>query len=165
MLLKTGGRRQLGSDQSNFVGQGFPNKLNILEQNFGIATNQRIHLVSLNSARNVFTHRQSIVRRRDLNAIDVMRVSWVGHDIFIQESNGERHPINDVIEQARPFPEETNVMMQLTVRERDFRVGGRLQLSSRDLAEICMFLSNESRAIFHSLISYAQTSGIEVQKK
>lgn len=156
---------QIGSDHSKFLGQGFPNKLNILEQNFGIAPEHRSHLISLNSARNVFTHRQSIVLRGDLNTADVMRVSWLGHDIFVQESNGQRHPINEVIEQERSFPEETSVIMEINVRERDFRVGDRLQFSSRDLAEICLFFTTESRSMHATLIRYAEKLGLEIKKK
>lgn len=157
------GRDQLVAEQSAFAGQGFPNKLNILEQKFGISIKHKDHLVTLNCARNVFTHRLSIVRKRDLNAGKVMQVSWMGLHFCIKESNGNLHPIDEVISECRSFPEETTLVMRYADQKRSFMEGDRLVLSSRDLAEICFFMANEAKAIFSSLISYAKASGVEIR--
>ena len=92
---------QLKAKHSDFTRQGFPAKLETLSKKFSIAAKHRDHLESLNSARNVFTHRLSVVRRKDLNAGSNMRVSWLGSDIFIEESNGTGHPIEEVISQKK----------------------------------------------------------------
>lgn len=154
---------QLKAKQSAFSKQGFPRKLDILNEEYSIAAKNRDHLVSLNSARNVFTHRLSVVRRKDLNAGEFMRMSWLGSDIFIQESNGTRHPIEEVIAQQQSFPEETSLMMQFNTRNRDFREGQRVILSSRDLAEICWFMPQEARALVSSLLDHAKRIGVEVR--
>ncbi|SFB62768.1 hypothetical protein [Azotobacter beijerinckii] len=157
--------KQIAADQALFAGQGFPNKLNVLEQRFHLSSKQRNHLISLNGARNVFTHRLSIVQKRDLNAGGVMRVSWVGPSFYIQESSGQRHPLSDVVAQGKSFPEETSLVMQLQVRERLFKIGDRMEFSSIDLAEICLFISNEAKAISKSLVEHAKASGIEIHTK
>lgn len=154
---------QLKEEHSGFSRQGFPSKLDILNKEYSITAKHRDHLVSLNSARNVFTHRLSVVRKKDLNAGEHMRVSWLGSDIFLEEASGTRHPIEEVIAHQRSFPEETSIKMQFNTRARDFREGQRLVLSSRDLAEICWFMSREARTLISSLVEHAKRIGVEVR--
>lgn len=151
----------LKADHAAFSKQGFPNKLNIFRQKYGIEAKHADHLLSLNGARNVLTHRLSIVRKQDANAEGVMTVSWLGADILIEESNLTRHHIEEVIEQGRSFPEETRLLMHFTVRNREFKVGDRLVLSSKDLGEVCWFMTREAEALASSLIEHAKRNGIE----
>jgi len=155
----------LKADHAAFSKQGFPNKLNILRQKYGIEAKHTDYLLSLNGARNVLTHRLSIVRTKDANAEGVMTVSWLGADILIEESNGTLHHIEKIIEQGRSFPEETSVLMRFTVRSREFKVGDRLALSSKDLGEVCWFMNREARTLASSLIEHAKRNGIECRGK
>lgn len=152
-------------EHATFSKQGFPNKINTLRQKYGIEAKHSDHLVSLNGARNVLTHRLSVVRQRDANAEGVMAVSWLGADILIEESNGAQHHIEEVIERGRIFPEETSLLLRFTVRNREFKVGDRLALSSKDLAEVCWFMSREARTLATSLVEHAKRNGIEFRDR
>lgn len=156
---------ELKADQAKFAKQGFPNKLNLLRQKYGIEAKHADHLLSLNGARNVLTHRLSVVQQKDLNSKEVMVVSWLGADILIEESNGTRHHIEEVIEKGKSFPETTHLLMQFKKRNREFRVGERLALSSKDLAEVCWFMSREARSFTASLIEFAKRVGIKIHKE
>lgn len=154
---------QLKQEHERFSKQGFPNKLDILNNKYSITTNNRDHLVSLNGARNVFTHRLGVVQKKDINSGEHMCVSWLGWDIYIEESNGIKHPIEEIIAHQISFPEETSLMMQVNIHTKNFKTKQRLTLSSRDLAEICWFMSQEARALTNSLVDHAKQIGIEVR--
>jgi hypothetical protein len=62
------------------------------------------------------------------------------------------------------FPQGLPSWLQLVGRERSFPLGAKLVLSTRDLAEICMFYDHEARAALQSIIEFAKSLGIEIQR-
>jgi len=168
MLMAASTSAQAATDlqerQSRFAGQGVPNKLNILSQNYGVTPAHTSHLVSLGKARNCLTHRRGIVGPEDVGAGTSLRVTWLGADMFVEEPNGNRIPF----EHDTPpifLPDGGTVCMQMIGRERDFNLGQKLLLTARDLAEICWFYTREAGSLRQSLIQFAERSGIRIQQR
>lgn len=153
---------ELQERQKNFEKQGLPNKLNLLATEFGIMPKHPEYIKSLNRARNCLTHRRGIVGVEDLADVKICRINWLGADLFIQTSSGERHLIEDCIKNKKSFPEDTMVMMQMVERERQFDLRSQMTLSTRDLAEICWFFQREATSTIESTVNFAKSCGIEV---
>jgi hypothetical protein len=50
-------------------------------------------------------------------------------------------------------------------KKHSFPLGARVALSTRDLAEICMFYDHEARAAIQSVVNFAESLGIEIRTK
>lgn len=144
--------------QSRFVGEGIPNKLNILKQCFGLDIKHADQLKSLNKARNCLTHRRGLVAAQDCDG-DRLRVSWLGMDLLAIENNGTEHLI---LVDTLPIHMEHGgkISIRMEMRERYFFVDQMVALATHDLAEICWFFDMESRAICSAAIKYSKDAGI-----
>jgi hypothetical protein len=153
---------ELQERQITYEKQGLPNKLNLLNSEFAIAPKHPEYIKSLNKARNCLTHRRGTVGVEDLIDGKCCIVKWLGADLFIETSSGERHLLEDCIKNKKSFPEETTVMMQMVEREKRFNLGCQIILSTRDLAEVCWFFQRESASTIEATIEYARSCGIEI---
>lgn len=144
-----------------FEKEGFPNKLNILSNNFAVRPQHVDYIKSLNKARNCLTHRRGIVGTEDIDG-QHLRVRWLGMDIFIQTPAGDRHQFDDFPEEGLYLPDGGSVMLQFVERERLFDVGDLLKLSTKDLAEICWFFQDQARSAVNSATEYLKSVGIVI---
>ncbi|MGH8503839.1 MAG: hypothetical protein ACREVE_15515 [Gammaproteobacteria bacterium] len=148
-----------------FRSEGFPNKLNILQQRFSVGPAHGPQLISLSRARNCLTHRNGIVGEEDLRGETEFSAKWHGMDVFIEEPNGKRHPFNETPPEGLLLPEGGSVKMQFVERVRSFKRGEKLLLSTRDLAEVCWFYDRKARSVLKSVVAFARSIGIEPQEK
>ncbi len=118
-------------------------------------------LDSLSRARNALTHGIGRVRTRDTHDGKSLIVSWLAHELVIQD--GDRELL------FRDFPADTyqvtspdgaKVFARVSERKEKFDVGQRVSFSEQDLAEICFFYSQQA-AIFHdALLKHLELLGI-----
>lgn len=140
--------------QSCFAGEGLPNKLNLLQQRFGITAQHESELKSLNKARNCLTHRRGVVGPSDLSE-GSLYVSWLGMDLSVVEPNGNEHLITHEMPPIY-LPVGGNVTARMTTRLRVFSMGDVVNFSTHDLAEICWFYEREARFICNAAIELAK---------
>lgn len=156
---------EMNTKQRAFRQEGLPNKLNVLQQRFGIESRHAAYLVLINRARNCLTHRRGVVGPEDLRDAETeFVVRWLGTDFFVETPEGERHLLNELPPEGLDLPDGGTVAMQLVERVRPFALGAMLELSTRDLAEICWFYSHEARGMIQGGIAYAERMGVEVRR-
>ena len=165
-MIKSAGKSikvsELQKRQAIYEKQGLPSKLNLLRSEFGITPKHPEYIKSLNKARNCLTHRRGVVGVEDLADGKHCIVKWLGADLFIETSNGERHLVEDCIKNKKSFPEDTMVMMQMVEREKKFDLGSPMSLTTRELAEVCWFFQREAASTIEATVEYARSSGIEM---
>lgn len=155
----------LAAKRDSFNREGFPNKLNILRSKYAVGPKHADYLVSINRARNCLSHRRGVVGHEDIDELGKLRVAWLGMDIYAQTPSGERHSLIDIPPEGLHLSEGSSVYLQFLERERLFDRGTPLRLSTRDLAEICLFFQNEASATRQSVIEHAQANGVNVNVK
>lgn len=155
--------KELHAKQAKFANEGLPNKLNILDQRFGIRSTGVDHLVLLNRARACLTHRKGRVGPEDVKEQTQFTVAWIGLDVFIEKPNGERVFVNEIPEGGFIVEEGGTLKIAPVKRMRSFGDGTMLSFSPRDLAEICWFYVREARAITASAVAYAEANGAKVR--
>ncbi len=150
--------------QNRFSQQGVPNQLNILSQKYNVAPTHPNKLVTLAKARSCFAHRRGLVGCEDINESGVLRVSWLGADMFVEDPDGNQI-LFDQDSLPIHLPNGGTVNLRMVERVRDFHRGERLLMSARELAEICWFYTREARATLESVIGFAQSQGVAVERK
>jgi hypothetical protein len=157
------GMNELVDKQNRFAREGVPNKLNLLDQTYGVKAAGKDYLLLLNKARNCLAHRGGRVGPEDINEEAAFSVAWRGLDIFVEEPNGKRAYLLDIPEDGLWLENGGIVKAQFVERRRSFGLGAVLELSPRDLAEICWFYADEARAIVVSAVEYAKANGVIVR--
>jgi len=148
---------------TSFVGEGIPNKLNILQQRFGFSAQHVSELKSLNKARNCFAHRRGIVAAQDYNCEDALAVSWLGMDIVVVENETGNEHIIQVDSGDVLLEHGGRVEARFLLRVRRFTQGEAIKFSTRDLAEICWFYDREARTLCAKAIEYSKAAGVPMR--
>lgn len=154
---------QFAEKQGKFAKQGVPNKLNNLEQRYKVTSAHKDNLVQIYRARNCLAHRNGRVGPEDIKDKEQFTVAWQGLDLFVEEPDGTKSDLYQIPEGGLLLENGGVVKAQLVERSRSFSSGEILSLSSRDLAEICWFLTNEARAITKTALEYAEENGVELK--
>jgi hypothetical protein len=151
----------LDESDSHFKSQGFPNKINILSNWFSVGSASPDYLLSLNRARNCLVHRRGIVGKEDIREDAKLDVCWKTLSTYGESPDGEKYYLDDIPEDGVLFPHGACIKVQWTERRRTFPLGSKLILSTRDLAEICMFYQIEARETIRSAVKYGRQLGVQ----
>ena len=143
-----------------FNRKSFREKLGFLAEKFNVRPNHPDFLISLTRARNCLTHRLGVVGVKDLNGGNELLVRWSGIDYFAVTPTGERHDLNAIPEGGIPLPNGANVMVEFVERSRAFKIGTKVALSTRELAEICWYFNLEAQKIVETARAFAKSLGI-----
>lgn len=147
----------------SFSGQGIPNKLNILENSFGIVVNHDSYIKSINKARNCMTHRGSIVGPEDLTSDNSLEVKWLGIDFKVEEPGGEVSDIWELIQTGKRLEQGGSLQAHFVERQLDFELGRPVHFNPNDLAEICWFWTEKSKRVLSGAEDYARKCGVPVR--
>lgn len=143
---------------------GLPDKLSVLSERFDVAPQKPAHLLSLSRARNCLTHRGGIVGDDDLQGAEALSLHWVGVDVFIDEPNGTRHLVNEILSRTPiNLPNGGTPKVQFSERTRRFKRREKLILSTRELAEICWIYAHEARFLLGRVGEFAKAVGVEIK--
>ncbi len=149
-----------------FERKGIEDKLKTLKNRFGIETPKGKYLVSINKARNCLAHRRGIVAPLDTDPSGVLRVIWWAIDLFAETAEGQE------ISLMPPLPrggvrldEGGQVKMRFVDREREFHLGEVLELTTRDLAEICFLVTLAAREVISAVVSFAKSHGVDINER
>ena len=164
-LLMAFHKGKLSSDENKsfdkkYPEEGLPDKLIHLKDRFNITPKHPDYLKTINKARNCLTHRRGIVEPVDCNDGDVLKINWLGIDIFIEEPNGKRTFIYDMPDEGLLLQQGGIVKLQFIERAKAINRGNIVNFSPRELAEICHYFLMESNSTSSSAIDFAKSIGI-----
>lgn len=112
-------------------------------------------LNSISRARNALTHGAGRVRKDDAHDAGGLEISWKAVDLYLIDGDRKVLLSGDPFEPIKVENEAGgSVVMQMVQRKRRFEIGERVQLSSKDLAEICMFFNLQADAVLKGLGAY-----------
>lgn len=143
-----------------YPGEGFPDKLTHLKTRFNVSPKYPDYLKTINKARNCLTHRRGIVETVDCNDGDVLKINWLGTDIFIEEPNGKKTFIYDMPDDGLLLREGGTVKLQFIERVKTITKGNIVRFTPRELAEICHYFLMESNSTISAAIDFTKSIGI-----
>ncbi len=97
---------------------------------------------------------------------EILRVVWWATDFFGVTPDEKEIPLKP------PFPEGgiyfkngAKVKISSVDREREFRLGEVLELTAKDLAEICLLVQLAAHEIMETTKQYMKSQGIQIYEK
>lgn len=157
---------QMRKRDKDFSFLGMEKKLAILESDFALRPNCSDFLPSISRARNCYTHRGGVVRRKDCNDGDKLIVKWLGYRLSVIHESGE----HDILPQ--PFPKEGVVLpsggrieFQVPPRSKSFHLRSVLEFSGTELAEICFSFILFSNEVVELAQTYARKTGFPIREE
>lgn len=150
---------------SKFHKAGLPEKLRTLNECFGIGSARGNHILSINAARNCYTHRRGKVGPADVKDGDVLTVTWDGLDIFIHRPGQAPVNVRDVPGGGLPTPEGGSIEAKMAARMLEFKLGSYIEFSPTNLAEFCFFVNEAATEFAADAVEYAKKIGIEVRNR
>ena len=118
---------------------GFSKKFKLLAERFGIEVPHAATLTGLYLARNAFTHAFGVVMPNHCSeGREVLAVTW-GAFQTIAVGSDSRQEVSIISLIGKPTTEEMQVKIRQITREREYKVGARVEFSQQDLSEICAF--------------------------
>lgn len=145
----------------NFSRKGIKDKLQLLENKFGVKTQNYEYLIYINQARNCLTHRRGVVGVEDCADNNELIIKWRGIDIFAENPSGEIIPLDPPLPKKGVLLEVGGkIKAKWVERLLPFKKDTRITLSPRNLAEICNLILWSSNEIKMATIDYAQTIGV-----
>lgn len=114
------------------------------------------HFESFTAARNALTHGSGMVRQRDCADNGELAITWRGIENSFVADDGTRYRIGD---EPKGTPLREPIELERPIRERRWRVGEKVELSARDLTEICFMANYEAVDVTDALREFAQKHG------
>ena len=137
----------------------FPQKLEKLERQFGIATRFNANVLSLNKARTCVVHRLGVVSALDVDDTGVLKVTFQ-HAKFV--ARGQETGQELVID--RPgivTTEESMLELHFVNSERHFKIGDRVRLQAHELYDTIITLWRFGFTVVQALEAYGKSLGIQ----
>lgn len=163
LLQYLGDPRQL---QRNFhENPGIASKLDTLDSRFRIATEHSTSIKRLYQLRNAMSHNFRYVGDKQVRGSTGFDVKWLALDVCgIGMESGIERPFS--LLRGMVLPEETQMIVRTTTRERTYRKGERVDLTRRDLEEICMFFVTWCiPSMANSFLEFLKKHGVPIAEK
>lgn len=142
-------------------GTSVSKKVSALSKKIGSVDNA-VHFSSLTSARNALTHGAGHVRSRDCDKEGLLRVTWLGMEMVIQDGEQEHVCRDTPLDRFQvQVPTGAPVSVRYVEQERVFAEGDKVDFSPQELAEICAFFRTEAAKKVASFLEFTDRIGIE----
>lgn len=151
-------------ERKEFSYYGVSKKLTCLDDEFGVTLNKSEYLNSLQQARNCLTHRRGLVGEKDCSTDGKLTTRWMGVDIAIGRLDGSSELVEMPIRSPVLLQEGETIQYCACIRAKSFAKGEVVDLSPRDLAEICLFVQREARSVVECVADYAERVGVTVNR-
>lgn len=136
-------------------------KLDEISARFRIVSKNASHIETMSKARNCLSHANGIVRLRDCNRPNELKITWIGIDIVVQsEQESKSFPTGEF----EPFTAgaDSTLGIKFVDRQKSFPFGSRIAISPSDLSEICWMYSDEARILVGEFKKYCETQGVPI---
>lgn len=134
-------------------------KLQKIAERLDLKDDDLSHFRTISNARNVLAHHAGIVPSEKAHHNNTLLVSWSRIDSSIVSADGSITPFPGA-EPVVVFG-ESKMMIQLVVAERIFAVGQRIELSSEEVAQICMMFQMFGGQLWGYVLEKLRSSGVE----
>lgn len=137
----------------------FPQKLEKLEQQFGIATRFHPNVLTLNKARTCVVHRLGVVSALDVDDTGVLKITFQ-HAQFI--ARGQETGQELVLDRPGMVTTEDSMLeFHFVERERHFKIGERVRLQAHELYDTIITLWRFGLAAAQAIEAYGRSLGIQ----
>ena len=137
----------------------FPQKLEKLERQFGIATRFNAHVLSLNKARTCVVHRLGVVSTLDVDETGVLKITFQ-HAKFV--ARGQETGQELVIDRPGIVTTEDSMLeLHFVDSERHFKIGERVRLQAHELYDTIITLWRFGLTAAQAIESYGRSLGIQ----
>ncbi len=144
-----------------FHKKNFLKKLAMLKSEFDISPRKAAALLSIQSARNCLTHRSGIIGNADLKNNSEFIVKWSGYHIYAKDDSGVEIDLNTIPSEGVLLPKGGNIMLkQHADKQRIFRLDEKIRFSSKEFAEILLYLQAEADHILNGTEKFLEKMGI-----
>lgn len=152
------------SCRKKFHKAGFPDKFEILRLQFEVTTQHKDGWLSLNAARNCFTHRRGFVGSEDVNNGDCLQLQWRALEIYFTPAGCE--PILNRNIPSTGLPMQGGAIESKYVeRSCVFELGQTVELSPLQLAEICVFADEAAVELANSAVEFGRKKGMAISNR
>ena len=137
----------------------FPQKLEKLERQFGIATRFNANVLSLNKARTCVVHRLGVVSALDVDDTGVLKVTFQHAKVVARGQETGQELVID-----RPgivTTEESMLELHFVNSERHFKIGDRVRLQAHELYDTIITLWRFGFTVVQALEAYGKSLGIQ----
>lgn len=119
-------------------------------------------LKSLSKVRNALAHGLGHVQQRQINTDDnALEVSWIASDLVLIDGDKEIVYRDQPVDTYQVKSEDgAQLELRFTKRTKKFLRGERVLFSPHELAEICMFYSQQAAKFHNDLVGYLKEKGI-----
>ena len=114
------------------------------------------HFESFSAARNALTHGSGTVRQRDCTDGGELVITWRGIENYFVADDGVRYRCGDEPKGVRL---REPIELDRPLRERRWKIGEKVQLSTRDLTELCFMANYEAVDVTDALREFAKKRG------
>jgi|LGOV01.1.fsa_nt_gb hypothetical protein len=157
---------QAGDFGRTFERKGIEYKLKKLKNRFQIESDKGKYLISINKARNCLAHRRGVVAPLDTNPDGILKVMWWAADIFAATPEGKEISLMPPLTDGGLLLEQGgDIKLRFVDRDREFHLGQALELTPRDLSEICFLVNFAAREIMGSTMQHARTQGVQITER
>lgn len=146
--------------REKFNWKKFPEKLDFLEQKYGIILNLAEEVKSINKARNCLVHRRGIVSQADANDGNRLTVMWRGLEITATGAQGERNVIP-----GKTIVEGGEILqLGFVSGSKSFAHGESVSFSASEFSEISLTLYLFGEDLAKKVEEYGRKCGIKFRE-
>jgi len=148
----------------SFHRDGFPDKFEMLRKRFRVGTEHEPSLLSINAARNCFTHRRGRVGQKDLTDGQALVLTWKSIDFYITPTGQEPILTDNICPSGLPTPDGGEIEARPVVRELKFLPNSYIEFTPRHLADLCFAASEAANQLAASAVEYARGLGVKINE-
>lgn len=151
--------------QNRFHRLGLPDKFKVLQERFSLSSRHTESILSVNKARNCYTHRRGCVGKADVGDDNVLVIFWEAMDILINRPGEDPVNIRDLPGGGLATPDGGTVEAEKVTRRLEFELGTYVEFSATDLAEVCFLANQASSELASCAVEFAESIGIEIRDR
>lgn len=136
----------------------FNDKINILSKRFDITTNYKSCHLSIKKARDCLSHRLGCVAKSDCNENDAINIHWMAPEFIASNSTGKIQAIKAPINEPVILAGDYGLYLRYVQRNRIFKKGGFINLTPKEVSEMCLFYQTEAEGIINLAINFIKSN-------
>jgi hypothetical protein len=151
----------LEKQKSIFHKINFVEKLKELKIKFEVAPLKNDFILSIQSTRNCLTHRDGTLGSVDLKSNSEFIVMWTGFHIYGKNDSGDEIDLNTIPPDGIVLPGDMNILLRQNAdKQKIFKLGEKIRFSSKEFAEILLYLRNETDYMLNCALKYSDEIGV-----
>lgn len=138
-----------------FAHVGFDDKFKMLEDEFAIIMDTKDLHLSIKQARNCLSHRLGWVNKNDCNENHSLNIRWKGLELFGSKSGVI---LELPLSEPKILESGDGVSVRYVDKNRIFKIGSLINLTAKEVSEICLFYKFEVERINNMAVAYVKNN-------